>query len=100
MGVVNGISTAEGDLNSGSVTSDQFVAKIQELMNGVTNTSRIVIGIWIFAILVACFVAVWLLIHFGYKIDEKRHQEIVDELEQRHAASGFAKDELETQEAQ
>ena len=100
MGVVNGISTAEGDLNSGSVTSDQFVAKIQELMEGVTNTSRIVIGIWIFAILVACFVAVWLLIHFGYKIDEKRHQEIVDELEQRHAASGFAKDELETQEAQ
>ena len=100
MGVVNGISTAEGDLNSGSVTSDQFVAKIQELMEGVTNTSRIVIGIWIFAILVACFVAVWLLIHFGYKISEKRHQEIVDELEQRHAASGFAKDELETQEAQ
>ena len=100
MGVVNGISTAEGDLNSGSVTSDQFVTKIQELMEGVTNTSRIVIGIWIFAILVACFVTVWLLIHFGYKIDEKRHQEIVDELEQRHAASGFAKDELETQEAQ
>ena len=100
MGVVNGISTAEGDLNSGSVTSDQFVAKIQELMEGVTNTSRIIIGIWIFAILVACFVTVWLLIHFGYKIDEKRHQEIVDELEQRHAASGFAKDELETQEAQ
>ena len=99
MGVVNGISTAEGDLNSGSVTSDQFVAKIQELMEGVTNTSRIIIGIWIFAILVACFVTVWLLIHFGYKIDEKRHQEIVDELEQRHAASGFAKDELETAEA-
>ena len=98
MGVVNGISTAEGDLNSGSVTSNQFVARIQELMEGVTNSSRIVIGIWIFAILVACFVTVWLLIHFGYKIDEKRHQEIVDELEQRHAASGFAKDELETAE--
>ena len=100
MGVVNGISTAEGDLNSGSVTSDQFVARIQELMSDVTNNSRIIIGIWIFAILVACFVTVWLLIHFGYKIDEKRHQEIVDELEQRHAASGFAKDELEVQEAQ
>ena len=100
MGVVNGISTAEGDLNSGSVTSNQFVDRITELMKDVTNTSRIVIGIWIFAILVACFVTVWLLIHFGYKIDEKRHQEIVDELEQRHAASGFAKDELETQEAQ
>ena len=95
MGVVNGISTAEGSLNSGEYTSEQFVNKISELMDGVTSQSLVIIGIWIVIILVACFIAVWLLIHFGYKIDEKRHQEIVVELEKRHAASGFDSSELE-----
>ena len=95
MGVVNGISTAEGSLNSGEYTSEQFVNKISELMDGVTSQSLVIIGIWIVIILVACFIAVWLLIHFGYKIDEKRHQEIVAELEKRHAASGFDSSELE-----
>ena len=42
-----------------------------------------------------CFIAVWLLIHFGYKIDEQRHREIVEELEKRHAAIGFDAEELE-----
>ena len=97
MATVNGISTAEGKLNSGEYNSDSFVAKIQELMANVQRSSLIIIGIWIAVILVICFVAVWALIHFGYKIDEKRHQDIVAELEQRHAASGFAADEIEQQ---
>ena len=97
MATVNGISTAEGKLNSGEYNSDSFVAKIQELMANVNRSSLVIIGIWVAVILVICFVAVWALIHFGYKIDEKRHQEIVAELEQRHAASGFAADEVEQQ---
>ena len=97
MATVNGISTAEGKLNSGEYNSDSFVAKIQELMANVNRSSLVIIGIWVAVILVICFVAVWALIHFGYKIDEKRHQEIVAELEQRHAASGFAVDEVEQQ---
>ncbi len=95
MATVNGISTAEGNLNSGEYSSEQFVSKISELMEGVNRTSLNIIGLWIAIILVACFVAVWCLIHFGYKINEKRHQEIVAELEQRHAASGFNTDEVE-----
>ena len=97
MATVNGISTAEGKLNSGEYNSDSFVAKIQELMANVNRSSLVIIGIWVAVILVICFVAVWALSHFGYKIDEKRHQEIVAELEQRHAASGFAADEVEQQ---
>ena len=97
MATVNGISTAEGKLNSGEYNSDSFVAKIQELMANVQRSSLIIIGIWVAVILVVCFVAVWALIHFGYKIGEKRHQDIVAELEQRHAASGFAADEIEQQ---
>ena len=95
MGVVNGISTAEGKLNSGEYNSDSFVGKIAELMNDVTKGSLNIIGLWIFIILALCFVAVWVLIHFGYKITEESHKEMVDELEKRHAASGFNPEEVE-----
>jgi Na+/melibiose symporter-like transporter len=97
MGVVNGISTAEGKLNSGEYDSNSFVAKISELMNDVTKGSLNVIGLWIFIILALCFVAVWVLIHFGYKITEESHKEMVDELEKRHKASGFNPEEVEAQ---
>ena len=106
MPVVSGISEAEGQLNAdiaavqGNEAAEDavkagFVAKIQNLMKDVTSGSMVAIGIWVVIILFACFIAVWALIHFGYKIDEKRHTEIVQELEKRHAESGFDKEELE-----
>ena len=94
MTTVDGISTAEGKLNSGEYDSETFVGKIQELMNGVTKDSLVIIGLWIAIILVLCFVAVWVLIHFGYKIDEETHRKMVVELERRHKASGFDESEL------
>lgn len=99
MGVVNGISAAEGELNAGEVTSEEFVHEISELMEAVTPQSLNIIGLWIVIILAACFVAVWALIHFGYKISEERHREIVVELEKRHAAIGFNKEEVEAEPA-
>lgn len=106
MGVVNGISSAEGALNADmaaagsdeaaqAVATNKFTAKIAELMNGVKPESLIVIGIWVLAILLICFVAVFLLIRFGYKITEEKHIEMVAELEKRHAESGFNSEELE-----
>ena len=95
MATVNGISTAEGKLNSGEYDSNAFVAKIGELMDGITPQSLVIIGVWIVILLVGCFVAVYLLIHFGYKIDEKEHAEIIAALEKRHAESGFDSEELE-----
>ena len=111
MGVVNGISNAEGQLNAdmaaaaGNAAQEEavkegFVAKIQELMQDVTPQSMIVIGIWVVIILCVCFGAVWLLIHFGYKINEERHTEIVQELEKRHAEIGFNKEEVAEEVAQ
>ena len=105
LGVVSGISSAEGELNAnmaaaaGNEAAEEavksgFVAKIQDLMKNVTSGSMIAIGVWIVIILVVCFVAVWALIHFGYKIDEKRHTEIVQELEKRHAEIGFDEEEI------
>ena len=99
MGVVDGISTAEGKLNSGEYNSETFVGEIQKLMNSITKDSLVIIGIWIAVILVASFVAVWLLIHFGYKITEEKHKQMVDELEARHKASGFDKEELAEEQA-
>ena len=106
MGVVSGISEAEGQLNadmaaaSGNEVAEEavktgFVAKIQALMKDVTSNSMVIIGIWVAVILVICFAVVWALIHFGYKIDEKRHAEIVQDLEKRHAEIGFNKEEVE-----
>ena len=105
MGVVNGISNAEGQLNAdmaaaaGNAAQEEavkegFVAKIQELMADVTPQSMIIIGIWVVIILSLCFAIVWALIHFGYKISEERHTEIVQELEKRHAEIGFNKEEV------
>ena len=99
MTTVNGISTAEGQLQSNEIDKTQFAEKIDGLMKGVTPSALNIIGIWIVIILGLCFAAVWALIHFGYKIDEQRHIEIVQELEKRHAASGFDKDEIEEQAA-
>ena len=110
MGVVSGISKAEGalygdmaeaagDKAAEEVVKTGFVAKIQNLMEGVNSQSMVIIGIWVVIILTICFAAVWALIHFGYKIDEKRHAEIVQELEKRHAASGFNKEEIEEEQA-
>ena len=95
MSTVNGISNAEGNLNSGALTSEKFVAEIQKLMNGIKSSSLSIIGIWVVVILVGCFAAVYCLIHFGYKISDERHAEMVKELEERHAASGFDASEVE-----
>ena len=117
LGTVSGISKAENELYADmskvtaiedaaareaaeNVVKDDFGLKIKNLMDGVKSSSKVAIGIWILIILVVCFVAVWLLIHFGYKLDEKRHKEIVDELEKRHAVSGFDKAELAEEQAQ
>ena len=104
MDVVKGISTAEGTLNAdmAAATTDaakdaathKFTTTIAELMN-VEPSSLVIIGIWVLAILVICFVAVFLLIRFGYKVTEEKHLEMVAELEKRHAAAGFNKEEVE-----
>lgn len=118
MPYVNGISSAEGYLQAGAKPvideatgkqlidaegnkvfapygSNEFVAEIADIMSKIKPSSLVIIGIWIFSILAICFVAVFLLIRYGYKIDEQRHREIVLELEKRHAAVGFNAEEVE-----
>lgn len=109
MATVNGISNAEGALNADmaaagsdeaaqAIAKTSFATKINDLMSQVTPTSLVIIGIWIIVILAGCFVATFLLIRFDYKIDEKRHSEIIEELEKRHAQVGFDQSEIESAE--
>ena len=108
LATVNGISDAEGKLNAGvqeitvgevtqtvPYTSDDFTAEIGHLMEEVPSKALVIIGIWVIILLVGCFVAVWALIHFKYKIDEQTHIQIVQDLEKRHAEAGFNADEVE-----
>jgi Na+/melibiose symporter-like transporter len=84
MAIVNGISTAEGELNSGAITKEAFATRIEDLRAAVTPDSLRIIGIWILVILAVSFVASFILLRFFYKLDEEKHREIVAELEVRH----------------
>ena len=87
---VNRISNAESAHNIAAVgkpadwVDDTFINEVVDIHNSVTAGQLRVAGILIVAILLASIVAAWLLMHFGYTITEEKHQQIVDELENRH----------------
>ncbi len=90
---VNAISNAEQAHNIWVGTThepgevDPFDETIQSIQSGINPASLRVAGILIVVILVAAVVAAWAVLHFGYKIDEKFHAQIVDELSKRHAVA-------------
>ena len=87
---VNGISNAESQHNidtrgkPADWVDETFINKVVDIKNGIDSWQLRVAGILIVVVLVGSIVAAWCLMHFGYTIDEKRHQEIVDALELRH----------------
>ena len=100
---VNGISNAESAHNIYSAThpgeADQtFIDSINDIQANVQPWQLRVAGILIVVVLVASIVIAYLLMHFGYTIDEQKHQEIVDALEERHKKAEAAPDQLEAAE--
>ena len=87
---VNGISNAESQHNIDTLgkpadyVDETFIDKVVAIKDGIESWQLTVAGILIVVVLVGSIVAAYLLMHFGYTIDEKRHQEIVDALEVRH----------------
>ena len=87
---VNGISNAESQHNIDTLgkpadyVDNTFIDKVVEIKDSISSWQLRVAGILIVVVLVGSIVAAWCLMHFGYTIDEKRHQEIVDALEIRH----------------
>lgn len=100
---VNGISNAESAHNIYSAThpgeADQtFIDSINDIQANVQAWQLRVAGILIVVVLVASIVIAYLLMHFGYTIDEQKHQEIVVALEERHKKAEAASEQLEAAE--
>ena len=100
---VNGISNAESAHNIYSAThpgeADQtFIDSINDIQANVQPWQLRVAGILIVVVLVASIVIAYLLMHFGYTIDEQKHQEIVVALEERHKKAEAAPEKLEAAE--
>lgn len=99
---INAISNAEGTYNAAiasSVTEAQKEAAtlvrdttIASAMSGITRGQLVTFGAIIISVILICFLASWALLHFGYKLDEKKMDEIVKDLEATHK-----KDEQEKQ---
>ena len=87
---VNGISNAESQHNIDTLgkpadyVDDTFINKVVEIKDSIQSWQLLVAGILIVVVLVGSIVAAYCLMHFGYSIDEQKHQEIVDALEARH----------------
>jgi len=96
MAFINVISNMEGLKNGGAFGSD---GKGEYAVDGVTNTFKgfietaqgeidsrqlILFGVIVIAVIVVAYTASYLLLHFGFKVDEKLEEQIVKELEERH----------------
>ena len=90
LGAVNAISNAERDHNIWTNTThapgdvDPFAETIRSIQEGISANSLRIAGILIVVVLVISVVAAWACVQFGYKIDEKLHRQIVEELEVRN----------------
>lgn len=94
------ISSAEEDMaeqiNAG-VSTEIAEANCQNTINAIIGDiekwQKIVLGACMIGSIIICLVASWVIVHFGYKIEEEEYQKIVLELEERHKkdAEEFAK---------
>ena len=77
------ISNAEAELASGSVTTEELIAEINQAREGITNGQWFVFSIGMLWVPLILLVASLILSMFVFKIDEKKYQEIVDEINSR-----------------
>ena len=77
------ISNAEAELASGSVTTEELIAEINQAREGITNGQWFVFSIGMLWVPLILLVVSLILSMFVFKIDEKKYQEIVDEINSR-----------------
>jgi len=90
--VISDISLAEQKMaaeisaNPSSAEDAQKTAQstIDKLVDGVSQSSRIILGVGMIGSIVACIIVAWAICHWGYKLDEEQYAKIVGELEIRH----------------
>lgn len=77
-------AAAQGHIGEKNWVDSEFIDTVIKIKDSVTAESIRIAGILIVVILVASIVAAWLLMHFGYKITEEQHREIVAKLDKIH----------------
>ena len=91
---INAISNAEGTYNAaiaGSLTEAEKEAAtlvrdstIASSMSMIQRSQLVLFGGIVIGVILVCFVASWALLHFGYRLDEAKMEEIVKDLEKTH----------------
>lgn len=90
---VTAISDAEAQHNIWAQTAQpgdvdqEFVTSINNATAGIERWQLIVFGALVVVVLVGCMVAAYFVIQGGYHISAEEHEQIVKELEERHAAN-------------
>ena len=81
---INVISNAEGEFNSGAITEAERNAAIALEAAKINPSQLTLFGGIIICTILACTIAAYVLVRFCFKIDEKKEEQIVKELEIRH----------------
>ena len=66
--------------------------RIAEGMNGITSSQLFTFGVIIIGVILVAMIASYLLLHFGFKIDEAKEKQMVEELALRHKQDEEKKD--------
>ena len=92
--VINAISNAEGSYNAAINSAVSEAEKeaatllrdntIASAMQGIERGQLVLFGAIVIGVILLSFIASWALLHFGYKLDEKKMEEIVRDLENTH----------------
>lgn len=73
--------------------------RIAEGMNGITSSQLFTFGVIIIGVILVAMIASYLLLHFGFKIDEAKEKQMVEELALRHKQDEEKKDGVGTETA-
>ena len=74
--VTSAISNLENESNAGIISSEEMYAEISELTNNITSNQLLGLAIGMIFIPLIIFIVCIVLAAFVFKIDEKKHQEI------------------------
>lgn len=93
------VSNAEGSYNSKAINSASRNGIIYLSWQSITTEQMVIYGCITMGTIIVCMLAIWIIIHFCYKIDEPMKKQILADLEERHAKNMQAEDSTTTEKA-
>jgi len=85
-GITNSISDVENQKAGGLTSPIDATTQISGYISSINQWQLIVLGIGMIGSAVLSILASYLLVHFGYTIDEKTYRQITEDLKKRHLA--------------